>query len=55
MQTSKQINIAKKTPLHSNWQHDYDHIIRNNNEYIRIKQYIINNPQNWNEDKFYSI
>jgi len=30
----------------------YDHIIRNNNEYGRIKFYIQNNPQNWVNDKF---
>ena len=31
----------------------YDHIIRNNTEYERIKNYIINNPLNWKKDKFY--
>ena len=29
----------------------YDHIIRNDGEYQRIKNYIRNNPRNWNEDK----
>ncbi len=32
----------------------YDHIVRNNNEYNRIKNYIIENPQNWGDDKFNS-
>ena len=31
----------------------YDHIIRNNSDFKRIENYIINNPQNWTEDKFY--
>ena len=31
----------------------YDHIIRNDKEYHKIKNYIINNPNNWNNDKFY--
>lgn len=31
----------------------YDHIIRNANEYQRIKNYIINNPSNWEIDKFH--
>jgi hypothetical protein len=54
-QTSKQINILRNTPGTKNWQHDYyDHIIRNNEEYERIKNYIINNPLKWNEDKFNS-
>lgn len=30
----------------------YDHIIRNDGEYQRIKNYIIQNPKKWNEDKF---
>lgn len=35
------------------WQLRYwDHIIRNENDYIRIENYIINNPVIWDEDKF---
>lgn len=34
------------------WQRNYyEHIIRNANEYQRIAQYIINNPQKWENDK----
>lgn len=29
----------------------YDHVIRDNKEYCAIKNYIINNPANWNKDK----
>ena len=29
----------------------YDHIIRNDTEFCKIKDYIINNPKNWNGDK----
>ena len=32
----------------------HDHIIRNNTEYERIKNYIINNPANWENDNFNS-
>lgn len=36
------------------WQRDYyDIIIRNEIAYQRISAYIINNPSNWKEDKFY--
>ncbi len=36
------------------WQSRFhDHIIRDNDEFIRIRNYIINNPANWKEDKFY--
>ena len=35
------------------WQSRYhDHIIRDNDEHQRIKNYIINNPKNWINDKF---
>ena len=30
----------------------HDHIIRNKDEYDRIKKYIINNPLHWNDDSF---
>ena len=30
----------------------YDRIIRNENDYIRISNYIINNPLKWDKDKF---
>ena len=53
MQTSKQINILRNTPGQKNWQSNYhDHIIRDDASYRRIKQYIINNPTNWNDDTF---
>jgi len=34
------------------WQRNYwEHIIRNENEFIQISEYIRNNPMNWNRDK----
>ncbi|SFC55781.1 transposase [Flavobacterium phragmitis] len=30
----------------------YDNIIRNNNDYQRISDYIVSNPENWAKDKF---
>jgi len=51
--TSKQINILRKTPGRQTWQFDYyDHVIRDNHEYNRIQQYIINNPAKWQDDTF---
>ena len=32
----------------------YDHIIRNDTEYQRIAEYIVNNPTKWSEDQFYA-
>jgi len=31
----------------------YDHIIRDKKSYNTIKNYILNNPPNWQQDKFY--
>lgn len=34
------------------WQRDYwEHIIRDERSYLKISEYIINNPKNWNTDK----
>jgi REP element-mobilizing transposase RayT len=36
------------------WQRNYyEHIIRDEKSYQHISEYIINNPKNWKEDKFY--
>ena len=45
--------FARKNDLPFDWQPRFhDHIIRNEIEYNRISNYIINNPSKWNEDKF---
>ena len=37
------------------WQRNYwEHIIRDEQSHQRILEYIVNNPQKWNDDKFYS-
>ena len=37
------------------WQRNYyEHIIRNEKEYLEIIQYIQNNPCKWVEDKYYN-
>ena len=49
-QTTKQINLSNKI-----WQRNYyEHIIRNEQSFQRIVEYIIDNPTKWNEDKFYN-
>ena len=38
------------------WQRNfYEHIIRDEQSYQRIAAYIMNNPANWAEDKFYLL
>ena len=37
------------------WQRSfYDHIIRNEDDYRTIWEYIENNPAKWTEDRFYA-
>jgi len=33
----------------------HDHIIRNEESFQQISEYIKNNPQNWKNDKFYTV
>ncbi len=34
------------------WQRNYyEHIVRNDNELNRIREYILNNPQQWDNDE----
>ena len=45
--------IPKFNKLNPLWQPNYyDHIIRDSDEYNKIANYIINNPQNWENDMF---
>ena len=38
------------------WQRNYyEHIIRNQQAYIQIANYIINNPANWKYDRYKKI
>lgn len=44
---------AKKNKIIFEWQSRFhDHIIRDEKSYQRIRNYIINNPGNWDTDKF---
>src|SRR3990172_7225774 len=50
-QTTKQINQSHNTPGFPVWQRDYfEHIIRNEEELNRIREYIINNLLQWQFD-----
>ena len=36
------------------WQRNYyEHIIRNENSYLKIAEYIINNPKTWEKDEYF--
>lgn len=48
------LNVQKYNRNNPLWQSNYhDHIIRDNASYQRIKNYIINNPIRWTDDKLY--
>ncbi|TSC52107.1 MAG: transposase [Parcubacteria group bacterium LiPW_72] len=50
--SAREINILQATQGQPFWQSRfYDHIIRNNYELNRIRQYIIDNPSNWEKDR----
>ncbi len=52
--TTRKINRIRKTPGARLWQRNYwEHIIRNETELNRIRNYIINNPKNWGEDRHF--
>ncbi len=53
--TSRKINKIRKTPGARLWQRNYyEHIIRDENELNRIRQYIIENPLKWQDNKFFA-
>ncbi len=46
---------ARKNDIPFDWQPRFhDHIITTNQEYVRIANYILENPANWKEDKFHT-
>ena len=49
--TTKQINILRKTQNSPIWQRNYfEHVVRDDFDLNRIRQYIIDNPKNWDSD-----
>ncbi|MDD2286169.1 MAG: hypothetical protein PHQ11_12345 [Paludibacter sp.] len=58
MTTNEYIRAVKKQgwePFNGKlWQRNYwEHIIRDEQSYLCIAEYIVNNPTNWVEDKFF--
>ena len=52
--TTRKINRIRQTPGAKLWQRNYyEHIIRNDMDLQRIREYINNNPLNWESDKHY--
>ena len=54
--TTKAINQLMGTPGQKLWQRSfYDHVIRNEADYLRAWQYIDDNPAHWAEDEYFSV
>lgn len=50
--STKQINLLNQTPGAALWQRNYyEHVIRNDGDLQRIRDYICNNPLRWALDR----
>lgn len=48
--------FAKDNQLPFKWQQRFhDHIIRSEESFIKIQNYILTNPERWTDDKFYTV
>jgi len=53
---TKRINLLRHTPGAAFWQRNYyEHIIRDEEDLNRIRQYVIANPMKWQEDRYFSM
>ena len=53
--STKRINEKRLTPGEKIWQRNYyEHIIRDDSDYHRIADYILNNPTTWKDDKLWT-
>lgn len=51
---SRRINQLRSTPGDPVWQRNYyEHVIRDDADYNRIAEYVVNNPQRWTEDSLH--
>ena len=54
-QVTKAVNQNRNTPGEKLFQRSYyDHVIRNEADYLRIWQYIVENPRKWQDDEYYT-
>jgi putative transposase len=49
-----QINQLRKTPRLPVWQRNYhEHVVRDEHDLARIREYIVSNPMKWQIDRYY--
>jgi putative transposase len=52
--SARRINAIRKSPGTPVWQRNYyEHIIRDEKEWQRIRDYILTNPENWANDQHF--
>lgn len=52
----RNVGVQNFEPLQPIWQRNYhEHIIRNERSYQTISDYIVHNPEKWEQDKFYIL
>jgi REP element-mobilizing transposase RayT len=50
--SARRINEMRHTPAMPVWQRNYyEHIIRGDGELLRVREYILNNPLDWENDR----
>ncbi|MEW5700830.1 MAG: transposase [Candidatus Zixiibacteriota bacterium] len=50
--STRSINLLRRTPGAAVWQRNYyEHVIRNEDELLRAREYIVNNPLRWSLDR----
>ncbi len=51
---TRRINELRGTNQPAIWQRNYyEHVIRNDEDLVRIREYIVNNSARWSEDRYY--
>jgi putative transposase len=49
---TKRVNDLRHTPGLPVWQRNYyEHVVRNDEELLRIREYVLNNPVDWDNDR----
>jgi REP element-mobilizing transposase RayT len=52
--SARRINALRGTQGTPFWQRNHwEHVIRNDAELARVREYIVNNPARWEEDRYY--
>jgi len=50
--SARRINLLRRTTSQPVWQRNYyEHVIRDNTDYMSKRDYILNNPSNWDTDE----